>query len=276
VNEPPEDTSLFPHYVPKLLSKVEKKIWKAIKDGILPRGGEVSKIYVNLFKEALEEDNDTSEVANVRIPSITLNEDFATADCTHPTQSEFDYLFDKLALPFKGDSELSPPYLEAIIFPDSSEEFHFDSLFAEEPREEVQDLVSMLPPIPSSCDLSTKAGPVDTIHLPPILTQPEPTLSLWDEQSADILPAPGQSSINDFIGNDVDFVAVDLMKSSAMSYLGSNRDIPLERDALQDSCQPNVDFFMDEDLFIKFLELENEIHVEWKDKNSGNRAFRQP
>jgi hypothetical protein len=32
---------------------------------------------------------------------------------------------------------------------------------------------------------------------------------------------------------------------------------------------------MDEDL-VKFLEPENEIHVEWKDKNSGNRALRQP
>jgi hypothetical protein len=272
VNGPSEDTPPSPHDVPKLLSKAEKKIWKAIEDGVLQRGERDRKIYMNIFKELLEEDNATREVADVRSPSIKANEDFAIADCTQPTSLEFG----KLALPFKGDSELPLPNLETILFPDSPEEFNFDSLFAEEPTEEVKDLVSMLPPIPSSCDLSTEAGPVDAIHLPPISTQPEPTLSLWNEQPADVLLAPCQSSISDFIGNDVDFEAVDLMKSSALSHLGSNRDIPLERNSLEDSCQPNIDFFMDEDLFVKFLELENEFHVEWKDKNSGNRALRQP
>jgi hypothetical protein len=272
VNGPPDDTLPSPYDVPKLLSKAEKRIWKAIEDGFLQRGEGDRKIYLNIFKELLEEDNATREVADVRSPSIKPNENFAIADCTHPTSFEFG----KLVLPSKGDSELPLPNLETILFPDNSEEFNFDSLFAEVPREEVKDLVSMLPPVPSSCDLSTEAGPVDAIHLPPISTQPEPTLSPWDEQPADIHLAPGQSPINDFIGNDVDFEAVDLMKSSALSHLGSNRSIPLERNEPQDSCQPNVDFFMDEDLFVKFLELENEIHVEWKDKNSGNRALRQP
>jgi hypothetical protein len=274
VNGPPEDTPPSPLNVPKLLSKLEEKIWKAFEDGILH-----PKICLNIFKEALEEpeeDNSTHEVADARSPSIKPNEHSAKADCTHPTSSEFDKLFGKLVHPFKGDSELPLPNLETILSPNSSEELNFDSLFAEERREEVKDLISMLPPIPSSCNLSTEAGPVDAIHLPPILTQPEPTLSLWDERPADLLLAPGQGSINGFMGNDVDFEAVDLMKSSALSHLGSNRDIPLERNALQDSCQPNVDFFMDEDLFVKFLELENDIHVEWKDKNSGNRSLRQP
>jgi hypothetical protein len=275
VNVPPEDTPPSPLNIPKLLSKVEKEIWKVFEDGLLH-----PKICLNIFKEALEEpeeDNATREVADVRGPSIKPNEDFDIGGCTHPTSSEFDKLFvGKLALPFKSDSELRLPNLETTLFPDSAEELNFNHLFAEEPTEDVKHVLSMLPPIPSSCDLSTEVDPVDAVHLPTISTQPEPTLSLWDEQPTSLLLAPSQSCVNEFIGNDVDLAAVDLMKSSALSHLGSNRSIPLEGIELHDSCQPNVDFFMDEDLFVKFLEIENEIHVEWKDKNSGNRALRQP
>jgi hypothetical protein len=268
VNGPPEDTPPSPLDIPKLLSKVEKKTWKAFEDGILH-----PKICLNIFKEALEEpeeDNATREVADVRSPLIKSNEDFAIADCTHPTSSDFDKHFGNLALPFKGVLELPLPSLETTFSPDSSEKLNFNGLFAEEPREEVKHVVSILPPIPSSCDLPTEVGPVGAIHLPPISTQPEPTLSLWDKQPADLLLTRVPSAVNGFIGNDDDFEAVDLTKSMALSHLGSNRDIPLERNVLQDSCQPNVEFFME------FLEPENEIHVEWKDKNSGNRSLRQP
>jgi hypothetical protein len=238
VNGPPEDTPPSPLDIPKLLSKVEKKTWKAFEDGILH-----PKICLNIFKEALEEPEE---------------------------DNDFDKHFGNLALPFKGVLELPLPSLETTFSPDSSEKLNFNGLFAEEPREEVKHVVSILPPIPSSCDLPTEVGPVGAIHLPPISTQPEPTLSLWDKQPADLLLTRVPSAVNGFIGNDDDFEAVDLTKSMALSHLGSNRDIPLERNALQDSCQPNVEFFME------FLEPENEIHVEWKDKNSGNRALRQP
>jgi len=258
--------------VEELLSKVDKKVKTGIEGCILQPDDRIHEIYLKSFREALEEDSASRCLADLRKNSTKRDEDFSMLGFTLPTLSEFDELFDQLGLQFKSGPELSLLDSETAFFPGNPESFNLNSLITEESRDQVRHVDSWQ----SSAPLRFDHSPIDPIPLPPISALSESMLSLWEEHAADLRLAPNQSSINDFIGEDFDFEAVNLMRSSALSNLESNRDRPQESDTLQDSCQPNMDFFMDGNRFVEFLELENEISVQWKDKNSGNRALRQP
>jgi hypothetical protein len=249
-----------------LVLKVKRKLQPHIEDGILQCGHQVHDIYLNAFRQALEEDNATRGAVKLRSPSTPPYEDF-----TQMTSSDLG----KLPLLAENNPLLLLQESETTLIPDMSKVVN--SHTSEELGGQSHHLGSWTSPPPSSSNLSTtRLGPFihnETISLP-MMPLPETVLALTDKCTGEPNLAPTQTA-HDFIENDFDFEAVDLMRSSALSYPESN--MPREDDTLQDNCHPDLDYFMDDELFLKHLGREiDDVHFVWKDKDSGNRALRGP
>lgn len=181
----------------------------------------------------------------------------------------------KLPLPVGNDPQLLLQGSQTALVPDASKVFSNHA--SEEFGGEFQHLGSRRSSAPSSSNLCTTRldsfNHIETIPLPIMPSLPETALAPTDKCAGEPHLAPTQTA-HDFIGNDFDFEAVDLMRSSALSHPESN--MPREDDTLQDSCHPNLDYFMDDELFPSCLELEiDDVHFDWKGgKHSGNRALR--
>lgn len=255
--------------VGELVSTFERLIEQDIRKGILRREDQVHERYLHAFRQTLEADNAPSGLVELQPSTSQRNEETFAQDFGQGNPSTYG----QFLLPSQNGSTMPFQNAETFLMLESTRNYEHHSI--EELREQVQRMDSWQPRPSNTAPCIAATGPFD----PKISTSssfPQSTLSPWDEDPADPTDVQSQSSVNDFIGSEFDFEAVELMKSSALSLLESNRDPPLERDALNDNCQPNLDFLVDDTLFLDYLGLENEMQVDWNDKNSGNRALRQP